>query len=31
VNEAIASLRDAGTLDEIAQEWIEGSAPPILE
>lgn len=31
VNEALASLRDAGTLDEIAQEWIEGSAPPILE
>jgi polar amino acid transport system substrate-binding protein len=31
VNEAIASLREAGTLDEIAQEWIEGSAPPILE
>jgi polar amino acid transport system substrate-binding protein len=31
VNDAIASLRDSGTLDEIAQEWIEGSAPPILE
>jgi polar amino acid transport system substrate-binding protein len=31
VNEAIAALREAGTLDEIAQEWIEGSAPPILE
>jgi polar amino acid transport system substrate-binding protein len=31
VNEALASLRDAGTLDEIAQEWIEGSAPPVLE
>jgi polar amino acid transport system substrate-binding protein len=31
VNEAIASLRDSGALDEIAQEWIEGSAPPILE
>ena len=22
---------ESGTLDEIAQEWIEGSAPPILE
>jgi polar amino acid transport system substrate-binding protein len=31
VNEALASLREAGTLDEIAQEWIEGSAPPVLE
>ena len=31
VNEALASLRDAGTLDELAQEWIEGSAPPVLE
>ena len=31
VNDAIASLRDSGTLDDIAQEWIEGSAPPILE
>ena len=31
VNEALASLRDAGTLDEIAAEWIEGSAPPVLE
>ena len=31
VNEAIASLRESGTLDELAQEWIEGSAPPILE
>jgi polar amino acid transport system substrate-binding protein len=31
VNEAIANLREAGTLDEAAQEWIEGSAPPVLE
>ncbi len=31
VNEALASLRDAGTLDEFAQEWIEGQAPPVLE
>jgi polar amino acid transport system substrate-binding protein len=31
VNEALAALRDAGELDAIAQEWIEGSAPPVLE
>ena len=31
VNEAIAKLREAGTLDEAAQKWIEGSAPPVLE
>jgi polar amino acid transport system substrate-binding protein len=31
VNEALTALRDAGTLDEIAAEWIEGSAPPVLE
>jgi polar amino acid transport system substrate-binding protein len=31
VNEAIASLRDSGRLDEFAQEWIESSAPPVLE
>jgi polar amino acid transport system substrate-binding protein len=31
VNQAIAKLREAGTLDEAAQEWIEGSAPPVLE
>jgi polar amino acid transport system substrate-binding protein len=31
VNEAIASLSEAGRLDEFAQEWIEGSAPPVLE
>jgi polar amino acid transport system substrate-binding protein len=30
VNEAIAALRDDGRLDEFAQEWIEGSAPPVL-
>jgi polar amino acid transport system substrate-binding protein len=31
VNEALTALRDSGTLDEIAAEWIEGSAPPVLE
>lgn len=31
VNEAIATLREQGTLDEFAQEWIEGQAPPVLE
>jgi polar amino acid transport system substrate-binding protein len=31
VNEAITSLREQGTLDELAQEWIEGQAPPVLE
>jgi polar amino acid transport system substrate-binding protein len=31
VNEAIASLREQGTLDEFAQKWIEGQAPPVLE
>jgi polar amino acid transport system substrate-binding protein len=31
VNEAIASLRESGRLDEFAQEWIESSAPPVLE
>jgi len=31
VNEAIASLREQGKLDEFAQEWIEGQAPPVLE
>jgi polar amino acid transport system substrate-binding protein len=31
VNQAIAKLREAGTLDEAAQKWIEGSAPPVLE
>ena len=31
VNEALTSLRDDGTLDELAAEWIEGSAPPVLE
>ncbi|MGH3037723.1 MAG: transporter substrate-binding domain-containing protein [Gaiellaceae bacterium] len=31
VNGAIASLRESGELDAIAEEWIEGSAPPILE
>jgi len=31
VNQAIANLREAGTLDEAAQKWIEGSAPPVLE
>jgi polar amino acid transport system substrate-binding protein len=31
VNEAIATLREDGRLDEFAQEWIEGQAPPVLE
>jgi polar amino acid transport system substrate-binding protein len=31
VNEAIATLRESGRLDEFAQEWIESSAPPVLE
>lgn len=31
VNEAIAKLREAGTLDKFAQQWIEGSAPPVLK
>jgi polar amino acid transport system substrate-binding protein len=31
VNQAIATLREAGTLDDAAQEWIEGSAPLVLE
>jgi polar amino acid transport system substrate-binding protein len=30
VNEAIAALRDAGTLDELEQKWLGGSAP-VLE
>jgi polar amino acid transport system substrate-binding protein len=31
VNPVIANLRSDGTLDEFAQKWIEGSAPPVLE
>ena len=31
VNEAIASLRSSGALDEIQQEWLESQAPPVLE
>jgi len=31
VNEAIAALREDGSIDQFAQEWIETSAPPILE
>jgi polar amino acid transport system substrate-binding protein len=31
VNEAIASLRESGRIDEFAQEWIESSGPPVLE
>jgi len=31
VNEAIATLRDDGSIDAFAQEWIETSAPPVLE
>jgi polar amino acid transport system substrate-binding protein len=31
VNPVIAKLRSDGTLDQFAQQWIEGSAPPVLE
>jgi polar amino acid transport system substrate-binding protein len=31
VNEAIAAISESGRLDEFAQEWIEASAPPVLE
>ncbi|MEO8291408.1 MAG: transporter substrate-binding domain-containing protein [Gaiellaceae bacterium] len=31
VNGAIASLRESGRLDEIAQEWLESSSPPVLK
>jgi polar amino acid transport system substrate-binding protein len=31
VNQVIAKLRSDGTLDEFAQKWIEGSAPPVLK
>jgi polar amino acid transport system substrate-binding protein len=31
VNPVIAKLRSDGTLDELAQKWIEGSAPPVLK
>jgi polar amino acid transport system substrate-binding protein len=31
VNQVIANLRSDGTLDQFAQEWIEGSAPPVLK
>jgi polar amino acid transport system substrate-binding protein len=30
-NQVIAKLRSDGTLDEFAQKWIEGSAPPVLK
>jgi polar amino acid transport system substrate-binding protein len=30
-NEAIATLRANGTIDQLAQEWIAGSAPPVLQ
>ena len=30
-NKAIASLRESGRLDELAQEWIESQAPPVLQ
>ena len=30
VNEAIATLRDNGTIDELEQKWLAGSAP-VLE
>jgi polar amino acid transport system substrate-binding protein len=31
VNPVIAKLRSDGTLDQFAQKWIEGSAPPVLK
>jgi polar amino acid transport system substrate-binding protein len=31
VNPVIAKLRSDGKLDEFAQKWIEGSAPPVLQ
>ncbi len=31
LNEALATLRDDGTLEQLEQEWIVGSAPPVLE
>jgi polar amino acid transport system substrate-binding protein len=31
VNQVIAKLRSDGTLNEFAQKWIEGSAPPVLK
>jgi polar amino acid transport system substrate-binding protein len=31
VDEAIAALRMDGTLDQLAEEWIEGQAPPVLQ
>jgi len=31
VNPVIANLRSDGTLDQFAQKWIEGSAPPVLK
>jgi polar amino acid transport system substrate-binding protein len=30
-NEAIAALHADGTIDELAQKWIAGSAPPVLQ
>jgi polar amino acid transport system substrate-binding protein len=30
VNEALARVKDAGTLDELEQKWLTGSAP-VLE
>jgi polar amino acid transport system substrate-binding protein len=31
VNQVIAKLRSDGTLDQLAKQWIEGSAPPVLK
>ena len=30
-NQAIATLRQDGTIDQLAQKWIAGSAPPVLQ
>ena len=31
LNDAIAALREDGTLDELEQTWIVGTAPPVLQ
>ena len=31
LNEAIATLRNNGTLEQLEEHWIVGAAPPVLE
>jgi polar amino acid transport system substrate-binding protein len=31
VNEALAALHEDGTIDQLQEEWINASAPPVLE